>query len=223
MFKILIAEDDTNSRFLLTTNLQNAGYEVKSFPNGKEALEEFENGHFDLVITDVMMPYMDGNELAREIRKIKVDIPMLMLTALESIDDKITGFNSGTDDYMVKPIDIRELLVRVKALLRRYSSESELVISLKHLKMQHNSNTVELYGENIELTKKQFLLLFKLLSNPNKIFTRDQLMNEIWGLDSFYDERTVDTHVSWLRDKVVCEDFEIVTVRGIGYKAVLKK
>jgi DNA-binding response OmpR family regulator len=222
MFKILVAEDDKNIRLLLTKNLQNAGYYVIDVEDGKSALFYFTKDHIDLVITDIMMPKMDGNELTAEIRKLRSDIPILMLTALESIDDKSKGFDSGTDDYMVKPIIIKELLMRVKALLRRYASETEQTIRLKNTTLFHDSNTMEINGQQLELTKKQFLLLFKLLSNPSKIFTREQLLNEIWGFDNFVDDRTVDTHISWLRDKTNCDDFEIVTVRGIGYKAVLK-
>lgn len=222
MFKILVAEDEANIRKLITINLTNSGYTVVECADGSDALETFFDEHFDLVITDIMMPKIDGNELAAKIKKINKDIPILMLTALETVDDKEKGFNSGTDDYLVKPFAMKELLLRVKALLRRYKIAAENKIELKDTVLFFNTNTVRIKGKDIELTKKQFLLLFKLLSNPNIIFSREQLMNEIWGYDSESSDRTVDTHIRWLRERVQNSDFEIVTIRGLGYKAVLK-
>ncbi|MGN0692633.1 MAG: response regulator transcription factor [Oscillospiraceae bacterium] len=222
MFHILLAEDDTNLRNALTKALQNAGYTVSEAADGKEAYEKFCDRQFDLVITDIMMPVMDGNELTAEIREISEDIPILMLTALEAIDDKERGFNAGADDYLVKPFALKELVLRVKALLRRYGAVSENKIVLPHTELNYNTFTVIINGQGVELTKKEFMLLFKMLSNPNMIFSREQLMNEIWGYDSDSGDRTVDTHIKCLRSKTENEDFKIVTVRGLGYKAVLQ-
>lgn len=221
MFNILLAEDDTNLRNALSKALHNTGYTVSDAANGKTAYDKFCSEHFDLVITDIMMPIMDGNELTAEIRKISTDIPILMLTALEAIEDKEKGFNVGADDYLVKPFALKELMLRVKALLRRYGSVLENKIILPHTKLNYNTNTVLVNGQSVELTKKEFLLLFKLLSNPNIIFSREQLINEIWGYDSDSGDRTVDTHIKCLRNKIENGDFKIVTVRGLGYKAVL--
>lgn len=222
MFRILLAEDDTNLRNALSKALHNAGYTVADAADGKAAYDEFCDRQFDLVITDIMMPVMDGNELTAEIRKISADTPVLMLTALEAIEDKEKGFNSGADDYLVKPFALKELVLRVKALLRRYSAVSENKIVLSHTELNYNTNTAIINGQGVELTKKEFMLLFKLLSNPNIIFSREQLMNEIWGYDNDSGDRTVDTHIKCLRSKTKNEDFRIVTVRGLGYKAVLQ-
>ena len=222
MLKILVVEDDENIRKLTSKNLSNNGFSIIECKNGQEAIDIFQNQHFDLIITDIMMPKIDGNELSLEIRKINKDIPIIMLTALESFNDKEKGFVSGADDYMVKPVDMKELILRVKALLRRYKIFSENKIEMNSIVLYSNTNTVKVNEENIELTKKEFLLLFKLLSNFNIIFTREQLMNEIWGYDSLSDDRTVDTHIKKLRERITCDDFEIITVRGLGYKAVKK-
>ncbi|MGN1346046.1 MAG: response regulator transcription factor, partial [Eubacteriales bacterium] len=176
MFHILLAEDDTNLQNALSKSLQNAGYTVVSAADGKNAYDKFCAERFDLVITDIMMPYMDGNKLTAEIRKISSEIPILMLTALETIDDKEKGFNAGADDYLVKPFALKELVLRVKALLRRYNAVSENKIVLPHTELNYNTNTVLINGQRIELTKKEFLLLFKLLSAPNIIFSREQLL-----------------------------------------------
>lgn len=222
MFKILVAEDEKNIRLLIKKTLEAEGYEVVDCSDGKMALYNFERQHFDLIVTDIMMPFMDGNQLVKEIRKITTDIPILMLTALETIEDKQHGFDNGTDDYLVKATSMRELVMRVKALLKRYKNEVNKQIEFASVVLNFDNNSIKIAGETIELPKKQFLLLFKLLSNPNKIFSRDQLMDEIWGMGNDYNDRTVDTHISWLKTKTKCEDFEIITVRGIGYKAVIK-
>ncbi|MGM9941417.1 MAG: response regulator transcription factor [Bulleidia sp.] len=221
IFHILLAEDDTNLRNVVEKTLCNAGYTVVAVADGNTAYEKFCSERFALVITDIMMPFMDGNELTAEIRKLSEDTPILMLTAVEAIDDKEKGFNMGADDYLVKPLFLKELALRIKALLRRYKAVSEEKIVLPHTELNFNTNTAVINGQNVELTKKEFLLLFKLLSNPNIIFSREQLINEIWGYDSESSDRTVDTHIKWLRDKTDNEDFKIVTVRGLGYKAVL--
>jgi two-component system OmpR family response regulator len=222
MFKILIAEDDANIRKLITIHLTQNGFDVVGVSDGALALETFGNQHFDLLVTDVMMPKLSGTQLAAKIREQNKDLPILMLTALESFEDKEKGFQSGTDDYMVKPVEMKELVLRVKALLRRYKIVSENKIDYKGLQLNFQTNGVKVAGESIELTKKEFLLLYKLVSNPGIIFTRNQLLDEIWGFDSESQDRTVDTHIKRLREKLPCEDLELVTVRGLGYKAVLK-
>ena len=176
MFHVLLAEDDTNLRNALSTALRNAGYTVADAPDGRVAYERFCEERFDLVITDVMMPFMDGNALTAQIRKLSEDTPILMLTALETLEDKEKGFNAGADDYLVKPFALKELILRAKALLRRYHAVSESQIILPHTQLNFNTNTAIINGRGVELTKKEFLLLFKLLSNPNIIFSREQLI-----------------------------------------------
>jgi len=221
MFKILIAEDEPHLRSAMAKSLKGEGYRIIECPDGQSALEVFYSEHIDLVITDIMMPRMDGNSLTAHIRKVNPDIPILMLTALETMDDKEKGFESGTDDYLVKPILMKELGLRVKALLRRYKINTEKRLELPNTIIDFGAQTLTISGKNIELNKKEFQLLFKLLVNPNKIFSREQLLNEIWGFESDSMDRTVDTHISWLRDKANSPDYEIVTVWGLGYKAVL--
>jgi DNA-binding response OmpR family regulator len=222
MFKILIAEDDPHLRRLLTLHLQQNGFEAIPCADGISAWERFGSEHVDLLITDVMMPRMDGNRLAAKVRDTNKDLPILMLTALESFEDKEKGFTSGSDDYMVKPVDLKELVLRIKALLRRYRITNENRIEHKCLVLEYASFQVTVHGKNVEMTKKEFLLLYKLASNPGIIFTRDQLLDEIWGFDTESLDRTVDTHVKRIREKINCEDIEIQTVRGLGYKVVMK-
>lgn len=221
MFKVLVVEDDINIRSLVSKYLENEGFEISQAADGRKALEIYEENHFDIVITDIMMPVKDGNELTKSIRTQNKDIPILMLTALESIDDKEKGFESGSDDYMVKPVDMKELVLRVKALLRRYKIAAENKINHKGLHLDFKSLSVSVNGNNIKLTNKEFRLLYMLISNPNKIFTRNQLINEIWGYESESFDRTVDTHMKRIREKVKCDDIQLITVRGLGYKAVL--
>ena len=221
MTTILLCEDDTNIRKLIATYLAQQGFIILESDNGQTGWSLFQNEQVDIVITDLMMPQMDGFSLTQKIRNVQKDTPILILSALESVEDKEKGFISGTDDYMVKPIDLKELLMRVKALLRRYKITMEDKIVLKTLILDRANNLCSVSGKPIELTKKELQLLFKLLSYPNIIFTREQLMNDIWGTDSQSFDRTVDTHIKRLRDQVVCDDFEIHTVRGLGYKAVL--
>ncbi len=222
MFKILIAEDDPFIRKLITLHLSQNGFEVVGTTDGVSAFEAYLHEHFDLLVTDVLMPRMSGTELVKKIRAMDKDIPILILTALESFEDKELGFQSGSDDYMVKPIDMKELVLRIKALLRRYKITSENKIDYKGLSLNYLTNGVKVGDEVVELTKKEFLLLYKLVSNPGIIFTRNQLLDEIWGFDSESLDRTVDTHIKRIREKLKCTDVELITVRGIGYKAVLK-
>jgi len=222
MLKILVAEDEPNLRAMIAKSLIKEGYKVTECYDGKNALDTFYSEHFDCIVTDIMMPRMDGNQFTARARAINPDIPILMLTALEAIDDKERGFKSGTDDYLVKPILMKELVLRVKALLRRYKINSEKKIELANTKLDFSSGELTIKGEKIALSKKEFQLLFKLLSTPNIIFSREQLLSEIWGYDNESTDRTVDTHVSSLKKKAVSEDFEIQTAWGIGYKATIK-
>lgn len=221
MFRILIAEDDANLRRILASTLEKNNYAVGTAADGQQASAMFNAEKYDLVITDVMMPKMDGNELCHAIRRADADVPVLMLTALEAIDDKEKSFRSGADDYLTKPFALRELLLRIQALLRRYGKESAAKLEIGSTVLDYASFTLSHGGEAVQLTKKEFLLLFKLLSNPGIIFSREQLMDEIWGYDSDSADRTVDVHINKLREKAVTDDYKIVTVRGLGYKAVL--
>ena len=222
MLKIMVVEDEFPIRKLISTYLIKNGYQVVEAVNGKIAFDLFQNEHIDLIITDVMMPVMDGHLLISKIRSINIEVPILMLTALESFSDKEKGFLGGVDDYIVKPFDMNEILLRIKALLRRYKIASESKIVLPHMTMDFQTGICQVDDQLIELTRKEFLLLFKLLSTPNQIYTREQLMNEIWGFDSESYDRTVDTHIKRIRESIISQDFEIMTVRGLGYKAVLK-
>lgn len=221
MLKILIAEDDYYIRDLICKNVQNNGYTTVCAKDGLEALDVFEKNHIDLVITDVMMPQIDGITLSKRIRQINKNIPIIILTALDTFADKEKGFTSGADDYMVKPVNMQELILRIKALLRRYQVISENKLVHKTIELDFQTKSCLLKGTPLELTIKEFDLLYKLLSTPNRIFTREQLMNEIWGFDSESYERTVDTHIKRLREKISTKDFTIITVRGLGYKVVL--
>lgn len=221
MFKILLAEDEINLNKILTSQLKKEGYIVYSAKDGREACEILPKEPVDLVITDVMMPNMDGNELTKKVREFSSDIPVLMLTALDAIDDKEKGFNSGADDYITKPFALKELLLRIKALLRRYKRATEGKLVFPNTVLDYSAMALSVNGEDITLSKKEFQILFLLLSSPNVIFSREQILQEIWGYDSDSNDRTIDTHITWLRSKVHSQDFEIVTVRGLGYKAVI--
>lgn len=221
MFNILIAEDDKNTRKLLSTVLKNNGFNVLSASDGKEALEILENSHVDIMVIDVMMPNMNGYELTEYLRSGGNQIPMLMLSAKQNVTDIKRGFLVGIDDYMTKPFDFGELILRIKALLRRSRIISEHKLTAGSITLDYNTFTVTGPGINELLPQKEFLLLYKLLSYPGVIFTRLQLMDEIWGFDSETDEHTVNVHINRLRTKFSgIKDFEIVTVRGLGYKAV---
>ena len=222
MFKILLAEDDENLRKLLKKHLVINGYEVAECVDGLDASEKFESKHFDLLITDIMMPRMDGNELVNFIKERKKDFPIIMLTALDTIFDKRKSFESGADDYMTKPVNFEELILRMSALLRRYNIVNTKVLSHKNTVLDYDKKIVRIDGKEKELTKKEFLLLFKLMSSPDKIFSRAQLLDEIWGFDSYSIERTVDVHITKIREKLNSSDVEVISVRGLGYKAVFK-
>ena len=223
MLNILVVEDDKNLRKLMTAVLLKNNYNVLTAEDGIKALDIMESSHVDLLISDIMMPNMDGYELTGLIRDANYTLPILMITAKETLDDKKKGFSVGTDDYMVKPIDIDEMLLRVAALLRRSRIMNENRLEINDVVLDYNALTVTRNGESILLPKKEFYLLFKLLSYPKQIFTRSQLMDEIWGMDSEADERTVDVHIKRLREKFAdFPEFDIVTVRGLGYKAEKK-
>ena len=223
MIKILLVEDDYDLNNLVKTILEKNGYMVTNFYNAKDALKSMENKVFDLIVSDIMMPEIDGFEFAKSIRENDKNIPILFMTAKDEFEDKLRSYSIGVDDYMVKPIDIKELVLRIGALLRRakINNERKLVIGNTTL----DSDTLSAYDKdkNIILPLKEFNILQKLLSNPNKIFTRSQIMNECWGMYSESMDRTIDVHITHLREKFKDNiDFEIVTVRGLGYKAVIK-
>lgn len=221
MFRILVVEDDRGARRLTEDVLLDAGYEPITASNGLEALDIMERKHIDLIVLDVMMPEMDGFELLQQLRCSGFDLPVLIVTAKQTLPDKKQGLRLGADDYMVKPVDEEEMLLRISALLRRAQAITERKLTIGSTVLTYDNYSIECGGEIAELPKKEFLLLYKLLSNPNKTFTRRQLMDEIWDLDSDSDEHTVVVHVNRLRERFRTNpDFEIITVRGLGYKAV---
>lgn len=223
MQSILIVEDNENLIELYKQVLSKAGFVVFSAHDGEEALNLMKHTHLDLIVTDVMMPKMDGYELAEFLRDLENEIPILMITAKGSLEDKKIGFRIGIDDYMVKPIDVQEMVLRVEALLRRSKMNNDHKLMVGNTILTQDQLTVTSGSEMIELPNKEFHLLYKLLSNLEKIFTRRQLMNDIWGFESDTYERTVDVHIKRLRSRFSRNaDFEIVTIRGLGYKAVLK-
>lgn len=203
--------------------LRQNGYNVLCAEDGVQALELLDSAHVDLIICDIMMPNMDGYALTDTLRKANNNLPVLMVTARETFDDKKKGFLVGTDDYMVKPVDMDEMVLRVAALLRRSRIINERRLSIGEVELNYDTLTVHRNNNSYILPKKEFYLLFKLLSYPKQIFTRQQLMDEIWGMDAEADERTVDVHIKRLREKFAdFPEFEIVTVRGLGYKAEKK-
>lgn len=224
MFKILVVEDNKNLRKLMTTYLNKNNYETLEAENGEEALDIIDRNHVDLIITDIMMPNIDGYELAKELRGANYTLPILAVTAKETIDDKREGFLAGVDDYMVKPVDMDEMVLRVGVLLRRANIINQRQLVIKNVRLSYDEYTLINGKEVYQLPLKEFQLLYKLLSFPNKIFTRQDLMDEIWGLESESDIRTVDVHIKRLREKLEnIEEFEIITIRGVGYKAIIKE
>lgn len=223
VFSIMVVEDDYSTGKLMEAVLTQNGYDVILARDGIEALEKMDNHHVDLIILDLMLPRMDGYDLTRTLRESNNNIPILMVTAKEAPEDKKKGFIAGTDDYMVKPVDEEEMILRIGALLRRAQIVNERKLVIGETVLDYDSFTVR-RGDNVqELPNKEFLLLYKLLSYQNKIFTRRNLMDEIWDMNSETDERTVDVHINRLRDRFKDNnDFEIVTVRGLGYKAVVR-
>ena len=223
MSTVLVVEDDYSSRLLTVANLRR-DFEVVSAENGSAALDVIYSRHVDVIVSDIMMPEMDGYQLAREVRESGNNVPFIFLTAKASPGDKAQGFELGIDDYMVKPVDYTELIWRIRAILRRAQIADSRAITAGGLKVDSAAYTVTYNGRNIELTRKEFDLLFKLLSYPNMIFTKNQLLDEIWGADSASGDDTVKVHISRLRNKISeVEEVDIIAVKGIGYKAVIKE
>ncbi|MBE7075746.1 MAG: response regulator transcription factor [Clostridiales bacterium] len=223
MLNILVVEDNIDLGTLICSELEKNCYIVSFAENGEKAIELFNDKHFDLLITDIMMPKTNGIELISYVRSINKNIPILIISAKSSQEDKYKGFNVGTDDYMVKPIDIDELILRVNALLRRAKILNDRKLTIGGAILDYDTYSVTIDGETSILPQKQFQILFKLLSYPDTIFTRNQLMEEFWDINTDSDEMTIYTHIHRLREKYQnCQYFEIVTIRNLGYKGVIK-
>ena len=221
MLKVLIAEDERELRQLFSHVLTKNGYTVKGVSNGKEALDAIDNDYYDIIISDIMMPVMDGYEFVMQLREAGNTTPVLMITAKDAFDDMRLGFISGTDDYMVKPVNVNEMVLRVQALLRRAQMINDRRQVIGGTTLECDSLTVTTPTESFILPQKEFMLLYKMASYPGRIFTRQQLMDEIWGYDSDSDTHTVDVHIGRLRERFRDNtDFKIVTMRGVGYKVV---
>lgn len=223
MFNIMVVEDDAQMRRLLCTVLTKNGYNALGAENGAVALDILDREIVDLIISDIMMPEIDGYELTKQLREANYNMPILIITAREDFESKQKGFSLGTDDYMVKPIDVNEMVLRVGALLRRAKIANEHRITCGNTELDYDSLSVRTEDKTAVLPQKEFYLLYKLISYPDRIFTRQQLMDEIWGMESESDARTVDVHINRLRERFKDNaDFEIITVRGLGYKVVRK-
>lgn len=221
MFRILVVEDDKIANRILCATLRSSGYDPVAAYDGVDALEKLEKEHIDLMIADIMMPRMNGYELTKALRETGGSLPILMVTAKDQPADKHRGFLVGTDDYMTKPVDKTEMLYRIKALLRRSKIVEEQKIEIGQVTLHYNNLTVTRGNETQELPPKEFYLLYKLLAYPDQVFTRLQLLDEIWGLDSESDAGTINVHISRLRKRFEAyPEFELVSVRGLGYKAV---
>ena len=223
MFKILVVEDDRELNKSVCTYLNHSGFEATGCLDAETAYDAMYTTVFDLIISDIMMPRIDGFEFAKTVRSLNQDIPILFMTARDDFASKQRGYRVGIDDYMVKPIDLDELFLRIGALLRRAKVAASRTLQIGHFTMDMDEHTACLDGEEISLTTREFSLLYKLLSYPKKTFTRSQLMDEFWDVDTASSPRTVDVYMTKLRSKLsACDDFEIVTVHGLGYKAVIK-
>ena len=225
MFSILVCEDDFAIKTMISTKLKQENYSVYTAQNGQEALNLMEKQQIDLVISDIMMPEMDGYEFVQTLRETKHTLPILMITAKSQLESLEAAFKLGVDDYMVKPLRLEELVLRVKALLRRSQLEAEKVLTFPHTRLDYNALTMTdlTTGEQVQIPPKEFFLLYKLLSYPEKIFTRLDLLDDIWGMEEDYDERLVDACIKRIRQKLKeNKDFDIVTVRGLGYKGTMK-
>ena len=223
MFNILVIEDNKKMRKLICATLKQNVYSTFEAEDGEVGLDVLDTTHIDLIICDIMMPNMDGYEFTETLRDGHCETPIIIVTAKEQLEDKKKGFSIGADDYMVKPIDFEELILRIGAILRRSKIVNDHKITIGNTVLDYNSLSVTSNGECNTLPKKEFYLLFKLVSSPDTIFTRRQLLDEIWGMESMADERTVDVHIKRIRERYRdSNDFEIVTVRGLGYKAVIK-
>lgn len=222
MINILVVEDDVKLNQTVCTYLNDSGFSAKGCLNANEAYDEMYNNLYELIISDIMMPEIDGFEFAEAVRRVNKTIPILFMSAKDDLTSKQKGFQLGIDDYMVKPIELDELLLRVKALLRRANIEMSRKISIGNLVLDADGMSAEINGEEINLTTREFNIIYKMLSYPKKTFSRAQLMDEFWGIESDTSLRAVDVYVTKLRDKLSeCDGFKIVTVRGLGYKAVL--
>ena len=222
MFRVLVVDDDKNIRFFIKEALELENYKVFTASNGEEALDIYDKEYIDVVIVDIMMPIMDGYEFTKELRSVNKDVIILMISAKQLSEDRIKGFKAGIDDYLSKPIDIEELLIRMKVLLRRINGAGDKKLVIGDVIVDYDSFTVTKNGDVQELPQKEFLLLYKLLSSPNKIFTKIQLMDEIWGLECDTGWETVVVHVGRLRKRFEnYSEFKIENVRGLGYKAVI--
>lgn len=222
MFKILLVEDDKQLNQTVCTYLNKNGFNTTGVLNVTDAYDEMYENVFDLIISDIMMPGIDGYEFARSIRELNEDIPILFMTAKDDFESKRKGFKAGIDDYMVKPVDLDELILRIEALLRRAKIATSKKIEIGDLVLNAEEYTAYVNGEEVNLTVREFNLLYKLLSYPKKTFTRTQLMDEFWDAESGSGSRVVDVYMTKLRDKFSnCNSFEIVTVHGLGYKAVI--
>lgn len=223
MIKILVVEDDVQLNQMVCTYLNDSGFETKGCLNANDAYDEMYNNLYQLIISDIMMPEIDGFEFARTVRNVNKTIPILFMSAKDDLPSKTKGFQIGIDDYMVKPVELSELLLRVRALLRRANIEMERKITVGNLELDADGMSATVGAEEVSLTTREFNIMYKLLSYPKKTFSRAQLMDEFWGIDSDTSLRAVDVYVTKLRDKLSgCDGFQIVTVRGLGYKAVLK-
>ncbi len=222
MVNILVVEDDAELNRIVCTYLNDSGFHAKGCLNANDAYDEMYNNMYELIVSDIMMPGIDGFEFARTVRKVNKTIPILFMSAKDDLTSKQRGFQLGIDDYMVKPIELDELRLRVRALLRRANIEMERKLVIGNLTMDADAMSVTINDEEIPVTTREFNILYKLLSYPKKTFSRAQLMDEFWGIDTETSLRAVDVYVTKLRDKFQeCDQFKIVTVRGIGYKAVL--
>ena len=222
MVHILVVEDDVKLNQIVCTYLNDSGFEAKGCLNANEAYDEMYNQIYDMIISDIMMPEIDGFEFAETVRQLNKNIPILFMSAKDDLPSKKKGFQLGIDDYMVKPVELDELLLRVQALLRRANIEMDRKIKVGNLELDADAMSAEIDGEEVNLTTREFNIIYKLLSYPKKTFSRAQLMDEFWGIDSSSSLGAVDVYVTKLRDKLsACDGFKIVTVRGLGYKAVL--
>ena len=223
MIHILVVEDDERLNHIVCTYLRDSGFEAKGCLNAEDAYEEMYGQLYELIISDIMMPGIDGFEFARTVRKVNQRIPILFMSARDDLPSKQKGFQLGIDDYMVKPVDLDEMVLRVRALLRRANIEMERRITVGNLTLDADGMSAEVDGEEIPLTTREFNIIYKLLSYPKKTFSRAQLMDEFWDVDSDTSPRAVDVYMTKLRNKLSgCDGFKIVTVRGLGYKAVLQ-
>lgn len=222
MFDILIAEDDVNLNYLISKFLKDKGFNIITSFDGKQALDCVMSKKVDLLICDIIMPEISGPQLVKMIKRQRPDFPIIMLTALDTIEDKTICFQNGADDYLTKPVNVEELVLRINALLRRYQLSSLTNITHKELSLNYKDKKVTVNGKPLDLTKKEFLLLYMLLSVSGRILSRSNILDEVWGYDSESIERTVDVHINKLREKLKGTSVDIVTVRGLGYKAELK-